>query len=204
MNANQMNIGRGYWLGWFLASAIGYGIGAVLGVSFAYRFFPTDTFDPANGITLGVVMGAIGGYVQWIALREQIAGAGLWGLASAIGFGLAMTALIAVDPDENSAMAGVFVAAVFGLVSGMLQWLILRRKVPRSGWWLLANLLGSLVGTIAFPIAVAISETGNWSLAIIVFGMGFGAGNGAMTGAMLVWLLRRSPSGQVERMATVH
>jgi hypothetical protein len=204
MNANQMNAGRSYWLAWFLASVMGFGMGAVLGVSAAYRFFPTDTFDAANGITLGIVMGATGGYFQWVALRERIAGAGLWGLASALGFGLAMGALLATDPEENPAMAGFLVGTVFGLVSGILQWLILRRKVPRAGWWLLANLLGSLVGTIAFPIAVAISETGNWGLAIIVFGMGFGAGNGAITGAALVWLLRQSPSSDVEGLATAH
>ncbi|RPJ19778.1 MAG: hypothetical protein EHM33_29765 [Chloroflexi bacterium] len=204
MNADQINTGRGYWLAWFLASVIGFGMGAVLGVFFAYRFFPPDTFDTAHGITLGIVMGAIGGYVQWVALRERVAGAGLWGLASAVGFGSAMGALLAANPAQNPAMAGLLVGIVFGLVSGILQWLILRRKVPRAGWWLLANLLGSLVGAIGLSTAVAISETGNWGLAIIVFGMGFGAGNGSITGAALVWLLRQSPSGDVEGLATAH
>ena len=204
MNANQMTTGRGYWLAWFLASVMGFGVGAVLGVSSAYRFFPPDTFDTAHGITLGIVMGATGGYFQWVVLRERVAGAGLWGLASAVGFGSAMGALLAANLAQNPAMAGLLVGIVFGVAGGILHWLILRRKVPRAGSWLLANLLGSLVGTIAFPIAVAISETGNWGLAIIVFGMGFGAGNGAITGAALVWLLRQSASGDVERMATAH
>jgi len=101
-------------------------------------------------------------------------------------------------------MAGLLVGTVFGLVSGILQWLILRRKVPRAGWWLLANLLGSLVGTIAFPIAVTISETGNWGLAIMVFGMGFGAGNGAITGTALLRLLPQSPSSDAEDLAAAH
>jgi len=204
MNANQMNTGRGYWLAWFLASVIGFGMGAVLGVSAAYRFFPPGTSDAANGITLGIVMGAIGGYVQWVALRERIAGAGLWGLTSALGLALAMVTLLVTDPEKNPAMAGLLVGTVFGLGSGILQWLILRRKIAQAGWWLSANLLGSLVGTIAFPIAVAISETGNWGLAIIVFGMGFGAGNGAITGAALIWLLRQSLSGDVETLAIAH
>jgi hypothetical protein len=204
MNANQMNTGRSYWLAWFLASVMGFGVGAVLGVSSAYRFFPPDTFDTAHGIALGIVMGATGGYFQWVALRERVAGAGLWGLASAVGLGSAIGAILAAKLAENPAMAGLLVGIVFGLVSGILQWLILRQKVPQAGWWLLANLLGSLVGTIAFPIAVAISETGNWILAIIIFGTGFGAGNGAITGAVLVRLLRQSPTGDIERMATAH
>ena len=155
MNANQMTTGRGYWLAWFLASVIGFGMGAVLGMSFAYRFFPTDTFDAANGITLGIVMGATGGYFQWVVLRERIAGAGLWGLASALGFGSAMGAPAAANPAEDLAMAGFLILLVFGVVGGILQWLILRRKVTRAGWWPLANLLGSLVAAISFPIGVA-------------------------------------------------
>jgi len=80
MNANQVNTGKGYWLAWFLASILGYGMGPLLGASFAYSLFRGDTFDAAKGITFGIVMGATGGYLQWVVLRERIAGAGLWGL----------------------------------------------------------------------------------------------------------------------------
>ena len=149
-------------------------------------------------------MGAAGGYFQWVVLRERIAGAGLWGLASALGFGSAMGAPAAANPAEYPAMAGVLILSVFGVVGGILQSLILRRKIPRAGWWLLTNLMGSLVGAISFPIAVAISETGNWGLALMTFGLVFGAGNGAITGAALLWLLRQSPSGDVEGLAAAH
>ena len=204
MNADQINTGRGYWLAWFLASVMGFGVGAVLGVSSAYRFFPPNTFATPHGITLGIVMGATGGYFQWVVLRERVAGAVLWGLASAVGFGSAMGTLLAANLAQNPAMAGLLVGIVFGVAGGILHWLILRRKVPRASWWLLANLLGSLVGTIAFPVAVAISETGNWGLAIIVFGMGFGAGNGAITGTALLRLLPQSPSSDAEDLAAAH
>jgi hypothetical protein len=191
MNENQMNTGRGYWLAWFLASSMGYGMGAVLGASFAYRIFNREPFTILMGVTLGTVMGAIGGYFQWVVVRERIAGAGLWGLTGALGLGAAMGALIAADTGQNNVLAGVVIlGAVFGLVSGTLQWLILRRKLPRAGWWLLANLLGSLVG--------------NWGLAIMMFGLVFGAGNGAITGAALVWLLRQSSSSNFEGIAIAH
>lgn len=204
MNANQRNTGREYWLAWLLASVMGYGMGAVLGGSFAYRFFPTDTYDAANGITLGIVMGAAGGYFQWVVLRERIAGAGLWGLASALGFGLAMGAPAATNPDQDPAMAGFVILSVFGVAGGILQWLILRRNVPQAAWWLLGNILGALVGAVAILMAIAISDTGNWDLALMSFGLVFGAGNGAITGAVLVWLLRQSPSKDVEGLATAH
>jgi hypothetical protein len=204
MNANQMNTNRGYWLAWFLASTIGFGMGAILGVSFASRLFPMNTFHARGGMTLGIVMGATGGYFQWVVLRERIASVGLWGLASALGLGLAMGILGAVDTGENNAMAGVLITSVFGVASGILQWLILRWKVPRAGWWLLASLLGSLVGFVAVPIAAFLGEDGNWGLAILAFGLVFGAGNGAITGAALVWLLRQSHTGNIDDLATAH
>jgi hypothetical protein len=204
MNANQMNTGRGYWLAWFLASVMGYGMGAILGTAFASRLFPVDTFRAANGITLGIVMGATGGYFQWVVLRERIAGAGLWGLASALGFGLALSAAIAAYTGENYAVTGLLMASVFGVAGGILQWLILRLKVPRAGWWLPANLLGSLVGAVAVPIAGILFDAGNWDLGVMTFGLLFGTGYGAITGAVLVWLLRQSFSGDVESLATVH
>jgi hypothetical protein len=76
--------------------------------------------------------------------------------------------------------------------------------VPQAGWWLLANLLGSLVVAIAMPIAGVIFEAGNWGLGVLALGLVFGAGNGAITGAALIWLLRQSSSGDVEGLAAVH
>ena len=205
MNANQVNTGKGYWLAWFLASILGYGMGPLLGASFAYSLFRGDTFDAAKGITFGIVMGATGGYLQWVVLRERIAGAGLWGLTSALGFGLAMVAFVTADTGEYYVMTGILIGSVFGVVGGILQWLILRRHVKSAGWWVVANSLGSLVSVIVGVHAfTAISATGNSGLGTMVVGLVFGAGVGAITGAVLVWLLRQSPSSNVEGLATAH
>jgi hypothetical protein len=205
MNINQMNTGRGYWLAWFLASSLGYGIGVILGMFFAYGIFNRDPFDVTMGIALGTVMGATGGYFQWVVLRERIAGASLWGLASALGFGSAIGAVVIANTGENYVMAGIVIGSVFGVVSGILQWLILRRHVKSAGWWVVANLLGSLVSAIAGVGAfTAISATGNSGLGTMMFGLVFGAGNGALTGAMLVWLLRQPHCNNVEGMAMAH
>lgn len=204
MNRNQMNTERSYWLAWFLASVIGFGMGAILGVSVAYGLFDRDPFDIIMGLALGTVMGATGGYFQWVVLRERVAGAGLWWLASALGAGLAMGANEAANTGENYALTVVLLGFVFGVVGGLLQWLILRRNLARAGWWLLANFLGSLVSAIALPIAAIIGESGNWALAIATFGLVFGAGNGAITGTMLVWLLRQSHTGYIEDLATAN
>ena len=115
-----------------------------------------------------------------------------------------MGAMEAANTGQNDAMAGVWIGLIFGVVSGILQWLILRRKVSRSGWWLFANLIGSLVGAIAIPMAAAIGEAGNWGLAVMTFGLMFGACNGAITGVTLVWLLGQSRSSDAEGLAAAH
>ena len=101
--------------------------------------------------------------------------------------------------------AGVaFVAisvALFGLGGGMLQWLILRRKVAHAGWWLVASCLGCLIGILDFPFVIALGEAGKWTQAILTFGLVFGAGYGAITGATMVWLLRQSPASNIEGLA---
>jgi len=202
MNTNHNNVGRGYWLAWFLASVMGYAVGMLLGASVAHGIFNRDPFDATMGLTLGIVMGAIGGFAQWVVLRQRIPGAGWWILASAMGFA-AVFGLSGAVPSNNPATTGFIMAVAFGLVGGIPQWLILRRTVPRAGWWVLADILGLLAGEIGFPVAIAISAT-NDDLNFLVVALVFAAGYGAITGAALVWLLRGSPSSNIEGLATAH
>jgi hypothetical protein len=78
------------------------------------------------------------------------------------------------------------VVALGGAVTGILQWLVLRGKVSRAGWWVLASIVG-------------------WALGIALWDSGWDAGTeyetflmvgsrvvlGAVTGGALVWLLRQ-------------
>lgn len=205
MNTEHPKSDRGLWLAWFLASLIGYAVGMFLGASVAYGLFDKDTFDGTMGVTLGIVMGTIGGFAQWVILRERFAGAGWWILASALGFATVFSMGGTVRPNENPAMIGVRMAIAFGLVAGILQWIILRQKVTRAGWWVLANILGLLVGEMGFPISIAISAaTGNDGLSMLVVALVFAAGYGAVTASALVLLLSQSASSNVESLATPH
>jgi hypothetical protein len=201
MNTNQMNTGRGYWLAWFPASVMGYGIGAVLGTGLCYGPLFRGMPDSVLSTLTGIVMGTWGSYFQWVVLRERIAGAGLWTLAGTLGYGLALGASEVIGSADHFASMGILmVIAVFGLGGGMLQWLILHRKVAHAGRWLVASCLGSLIGILDFHFGMALGEAGKWTQAILTFGLVFGAGYGAITGAMLIWLLRQSPSGDVEAL----
>jgi hypothetical protein len=70
-------------------------------------------------------------------------------------------------------------ADLAGAVGGTLQWLHLRQQVPRSGWWVLASILGWAVG---LGLAVAVGKALGWMVA--------GAVGGVITGIALIWLFR--------------
>jgi hypothetical protein len=205
MNMERTNVGADFWLAWILTSMIGFGVGALLGMHVAYGLFDRDGFAAPLGITLGIVMGATGGYMQWVVLREKVERVGWWVLASILGFAVAGSALGTIDVNENYVMAGILFAAIFGVAAGIMQWLVLRQKVVRSGLWILASIFGSLVGSIGVPVAGLISDrTDNYDLSTMVFGALLGAGLGIITGAALVWLLRQSSSHPVDDMITAH
>ena len=92
-------------------------------------------------------------------------------------------------------------AAAYGVTGGFLQWLILRKQGLAIGWWLAANLLGSLLGiALGSPASAALQSGERYPGGIflmILFGLGaaFGVGLGVTTGGALVWLLRHPKSG---------
>ncbi len=65
---------------------------------------------------------------------------------------------------------------------GVAQWLVLRRRVSRAWWWIIAN-------TIGFTVAISAIFVFREILGIVVPGLV----NGAITGWALVKLLKDSP-----------
>ena len=202
------------WLQWVLASILGYGVGTTIGNalanlipamtctqsfsdSFIDRLTNIPCIQPSLSLILIVfILGLAGGFMQWLVLRRRIAGAGWWIPASALGFPIAL-----VLADKAMRLAGDFAAApillgvLFGVLSGSMPWLVLRRQKARAGWWLPAHLLGALVGgafgIVAFHFAALL---GLYQFTWAAAGAMFGAGLGATTGIALVWLLRKSIS----------
>jgi hypothetical protein len=206
--------GWSLWFQWVLASSLGYGVGTTVGnslavlipqmtcsQSFADSFIDRLTnfacIQPSLSLLFIVVLlGLAGGFIQWLVLRRRIAGAGWWIPASALGFPIAL-----VLADKAMRLVGDFAAApillgvLFGVLSGSLPWLVLRRQNARAGWWLPAHLLGALVGgafgIVAFHFAALM---GLYQFTWAAAGVMFAAGLGAITGIALVWLLRESIS----------
>ena len=210
MNANQKDVGWGFWLWWVLASAIGFCVGSILG--FIMPIFANINHPVAFGILFATVFGAVGGLAQWLVLRRQIPEVGLWAPASALGFVIAagIVAIVASMDQQVASNSNIFFlfAAVYGVTGGFLQWLILRRQGVAVGWWLAANLLGSLLGIALATPSIAALGSGNrypsalFILILLWFGAALGVGLGVTTGGALVWLLRHPKSGPRKEAAT--
>jgi hypothetical protein len=75
---------------------------------------------------------------------------------------------------------------IVGLFIGVVQYLLLRRYLPRMGWWVLATAGGWLLGGLLILISRWLNlwtlETFNTDLAFIVMGLSIGVGQ---------WLLLR-------------
>ena len=71
----------------------------------------------------------------------------------------------------------VFVPLV-GLITGAVQYGLLRRYLPRMGWWVLATAGGWLLGALLIAITVRLNRTEDsfsMDLALILMGLGIGA-----------------------------
>jgi hypothetical protein len=180
------------WLWWVVATGLGWSIGLSLA-------------RPMGGLAqrtlVWPVWGAAVGIMQWLVLRRRLAGARGWVLVSIAGWAAGGLMIEAALPatlawagnlvvnrgalDESLYwLTHVLVALVLGPLGaipvGTLQWLFLRRRLARAGWWLLATGLGWSLGVFASR-----SWGGYWESA--------GSWWGIMTGVAIAWLLHAMP-----------
>jgi hypothetical protein len=73
---------------------------------------------------------------------------GLWVLANIVGWAVGGAVSLAVGGAgaEGLTEAEDVAVSVVGLLAGIAQWLVLRKRVERSGWWVLASALGWAAG----------------------------------------------------------
>ena len=195
MASEKVDVGPGVWLQWVLASTVGLAAGATLSGAVRVAFGLEDLAAleevgsygrAAAGAASAAVVGASVGSTQWLVLRRYISQAGWWVLASAAGLAVG-TALDVIDTIAWFVGIGAIGASV-----GTMQWLVLRRQLSQSGWWIL---VGTVSWLVAYPTSFAIADRlssavgGTASLAT-----GFAVGGslvGGITGGLLVWLLKR-------------
>lgn len=191
MKAEPKQAGWAFGLLWVVASAIGIFLGFI--AAFSIGTFVSDTMgNIATGVFAGMVLGTGVGMMQWLVLRRRVTKAGWWIPASAFG-GLVLIAAGSgsyLIPKESlsGALAATGILVAGGPLMGALQWLVLRNKVGRAGWWIVASTAGW--GFIILMVRTTPFGGGDGGAVLaIVAGVTFLA---SITGGVMVWLLRHS------------
>ena len=197
VNTNRKNIGFGFWLVWILANILGFGLGAVLSIVIlaSAHISKSVTFP----ILFGAIFGAVASLAQWMVIRRHAQEAGLWIPFSAVAFMLSATTAASwsqsTSPDFNPFF---IVAGIYGLLGGFLQWLLLEKRGIPAIWWIVASVIGGMLGGAMNGSAVVAAQSSEaWNLGTTTFfltwfrlGAPFGLGLGITTGAVLFWFSR--------------
>ena len=206
MTVERSQVGWGFWLKWVLASTVGVVVGSIMVLVIGLLIYGLleELFGSAGTDivfefwltwwVMGIMLGIGVGILQWLVLRRRITGAGWWVLASAAA------GAVIFQGDLESLSFGLplrftGIVALGGAVAGILQWLVLRGKVSRAGWWVLAS-------TVGWGLSIAVLRALEWGVTDdceLVPQVVSGVVLGAITGAALVWLLLQPiPEAQLE------
>ena len=202
-------------LQWLVASAAGWAVGSLVGLAVDLLVYEAiaplmgDGFGALLGEHIGwAILGGIVGLGQWLVLWQWVSGADRWTVMTTIGVvvGHAVGAALLWDADSlggrtSSAAVG---GAVFGVLVGLMQWLVLQERMHRAGWWVPASALGLAVGWAAVEaLGQGNEEQAAWVQRVGSLGT-VGALSGAVTGLtmiVLIWRAARNGSSGRDWMA---
>jgi hypothetical protein len=187
---------------WAAATTLGIALGFVLiyaiiaAIKLMMRGFNEDR---AMGTMLAPALAICVAVLQWLVLKRYIARAGWWIIAGMTGWIFAFAILRALTGSPGALMAlaartdttlySVAFMLVFGLVSGVVQWPILRQHTRWASLWIPACMIGlALTGA---AIGKSIDRVEDMAA--------LGAIPGAVTGLALFLLLRQPRTAQAAR-----
>jgi hypothetical protein len=179
------------WLtSWAIISQIEHVVGGTIEVAGRARI----TEDFMLGYVFFPLFALLTGLLQYLLLRHYLSRMGWWIATPALGWllGIAVVYLgYAIWPvvlNARSTWWAVLVFASIGATTGLVQWLVLRRRVPRAGWWVLASVLGwGLVRPVSGESFTSPPE----------LLLGLGVVPSAVTGLALWWLLAHLPQPEI-------
>jgi len=131
------------WPLWVLLSAIGGGVGFLMGLDSAdliSRIIDQSILD--EPIIYGI-LGTSTAFLQWIIIRAYLPKASRWVLASAASW-ILIGAL--ADRVEIKGNLVLLLPAILGATVGTFQWLVLHNHIPKAGFWIAANVVARVFG----------------------------------------------------------
>jgi hypothetical protein len=152
-----------------------------------------------------VVAFLLSGVLQWLVLRRRLRRAGWWIPATVGGWiGAVLVAAVVSYGIENVLYSyGSFARGILytvaagpciGAVIGASQMLVLRRRVPRAGRWIVASIFGVWCGSVPVVVFSVLNQLGMYSsLASLIAAIGlFGALYGLVTASPLERMLAQA------------
>jgi len=165
---------------WVAANAIGMIVGA--GISFLFVLSVLGAFDAPMpegeasqtpmwitavlALIVFAPLGGILGFMQWLVVQDHIRNSALWSITPAIALysSMAIQTTIAPSPYQFHLPSLFFFWFFFGGLSGVFQWLILRRQLNYSGLWILANFVAGAIAGILFADQGIVGGGIGWAL----------------------------------------
>jgi hypothetical protein len=174
------------WLiSWAIISQIERVVGGTIEVAGRMRITEDFLFDYVFVFLLVLLTGVF----QYLLLRRYLPRMEWWIVATALGWLLGIATVYlgyTIWPAALNANS-MWSAALAGAVIGLAQWLVLRRRVPRAGWWVLASALGwGFLRLIAGEVFTSL-------VALLIIG----AVPAAVTGLALWGLLAHLPQHEI-------
>ncbi|NNG16702.1 MAG: hypothetical protein HKM89_09490 [Gemmatimonadales bacterium] len=106
----------------------------------------------------------------------------LWVLASTVAFGVGGRLGVALSPSKDLIVIAYLAVTASLILAGVLQWLVLRRLIADTGWWVLVSVGAvAIVGVLVFGLGLINRDVG-WVLGVAVGWIVLGA---------LQWLVLR-------------
>ena len=200
LNSDRAQAGWRFWLLWMGACIVGVFVYALM---IPFIVAAMNAIAPAQqagsgapgqtwtGVAIALIgsgtLGAVIGLAQWLVLRRYLRGSGWWVLATAIGYAVPLALGPLFPLPQPPWLAGGMMFLLFGIVLGVLQWLVLRGRVQKAGWWVAISIVSWLA---AFALIGAVIVSGLYAEPFDLYAAFLVPV--ALAGAGIVWVLRRA------------
>jgi hypothetical protein len=130
-----------FFLFWVIATVIGAVLGFATSLYIGNRLLASPV-SPLIILAFFLVnfAGIVATCLQWAVLSIFIKRSIAWLVTGLIGWCFPFAAILILFVRITGQSADLIAAG--SLTAGFLQWLTMRKWVPRAGWWILANTIG--------------------------------------------------------------
>ena len=199
-------VGWRFWLAWLVASIVGLVAGGFLPFTWPFASAISEASSARLWIALGgALVGASLGIAQALPLQwRKVDWSGWWAMGTTIGMSVGWVVasstggVLTLGALQKASVDLAAAVVVVGVSLGIAQWPVLRGRVPRASWWVLASIVGSLASAAALVVVWENPFETNLP-SRLYFEVMTTALNGlvpmalyvATTGVVMVWLLRQ-------------